>query len=68
MGNPAFYMCKNECSDQLCSNNTADLCHLGHVTWFIYKNYGSPFSRMLQKKMALIGQEVSEKISFSFNM
>ena len=34
--------------------------HLGHVTWTIYINFRSPFLRMLQWSLALIGQAVSE--------
>ena len=36
--------------------------HLGHVTWTIYINFGSPFLRMILVKLALIVQVVSEKI------
>ena len=35
--------------------------HLGHVTWTIYINIGSPFLRMLNMKFDF-GQAVSEEI------
>ena len=39
--------------------------HLGHVTWTIYTNFGSPFPRRLHiKKLALIGLAVSEEKMF----
>ena len=38
--------------------------HLGHVTWTIYKNFGSPFLRRLHIEFGLIGQVVSEKKIF----
>ena len=38
--------------------------HLGHVTWTIHTNFGSPFPRRLHIKMALIGQAVSEEKMF----
>ena len=38
--------------------------HLGHVTWTIYINFRSPFTRRLHIKVALIGQAVSEEKTF----
>ena len=38
--------------------------HLGHVTWTIYTNFGSPFPRRLHKNLPLIGQAVSEEKMF----
>ena len=38
--------------------------HIGHVTWTIDMNFGSPFPRRLHINLALIGQAVSEKKTF----
>ena len=38
--------------------------HIGHVTWTIDKNFGSPFPRRLHINLALIGQAVSERKTF----
>ena len=40
--------------------------HLGHVTLTIYANFDSPLLRMLQIKLALIGQTVLEKKMFEY--
>ena len=37
---------------------------IGHVTWTIDINFGSPFPRRLHINLALIGQAVSEKKTF----
>ena len=38
--------------------------HIGHVTWTIDINFGSPFPRRLHINLALIGQAVTEKKTF----
>ena len=38
--------------------------HLGHLTWTIYINFGSPFPRRLHIKMSLIGHAVSKTTTF----